>query len=75
MNRDDAEEVVAAYGAETRRSITKATNFVVFGHQDPRKFKKGHKVGGKMTAVEELCAKGQQIEIIMEEDFLKMLDS
>ena len=66
-------QAVVDVGGEVEKGVTKHTNFLVVGDQDYRKFADGQTKGSKMRKAEALLAKGQDIEIITEQDFLEIL--
>jgi DNA polymerase III epsilon subunit-like protein len=72
MKRDDAELAVMKAGGFPTGSVSKKTNMLVFGYQDPRVLK-GKTLSGKRRAVEELRAEGVEIEVVDELQFLQML--
>ena len=53
--------------------VTKHTNLLVFGDQDARRLAPGTTASSKFQKAVALRAKGQDIEIIGEDDFLAML--
>ena len=73
MPRRVAHELVQRAGGRANETINKETEFLVMGTQDYSKFADGQK-SNKTKKAEELRAKGYPIEIISEDDFLKMFD-
>lgn len=73
MKREDAFELVRRAGGRASESINNNTEYLVMGLQDYAKFADGLK-SSKTKKAEELRAQGHPIEIISEEDFLKMLN-
>jgi DNA polymerase-3 subunit epsilon len=73
MNRTEAFMRLIDLGSEPESSVTKKTNFLVAGEQDLWKFRPGSEVSSKMQKAIDLSGKGQDIEIIGESDFLKLL--
>lgn len=73
MPRKVALELVQKAGGRANETINKETEFLVMGTQDYSKFTDGQK-SNKTKKAEELRAKGYPIEIISEDDFLKMFD-
>jgi DNA polymerase-3 subunit epsilon len=61
-------------GGECGASVTKVTHYLVVGDFDFGKFKGGDK-SAKLRKAENLVADGQSLEIIPEEDFLRMLNT
>ena len=72
MSRKDAAQSSVNKGAIYCSSVTKKTNFLVMGVQDYSKFVDGQK-SSKLKKAEELIKKGQDLEIIGEDEFLKLL--
>lgn len=73
MPRRVAHELVQRAGGRANETINKETEFLVMGTQDYSKFADGQK-SNKTKKAGELRAKGYPIEIISEDDFLKMFD-
>lgn len=74
MKRDDAEIAVMKAGGLPTSSVSKKTNMLVFGYQDPRALK-GKALSGKRQAVEKLRADGVDIETVDELQFMQMLNA
>ena len=72
MPRKEAMQKVVDHGGEIASAVSKKTNFLVVGDQDLRKLKGGDK-STKMKKAEAVLAKGGNIEIIDEDEFLRML--
>ena len=72
MLRSDAENIILQIGGHVASGVSKKTDFLVTGYQDPRVLK-GHEKSIKVLAAEKLLSKGHRIEVIPEEDFLKLL--
>lgn len=72
MSRDEAHKKVYMAGGIPEDNVTKKTNILVFGYQDPRALK-GKPISAKRAKVEELKNKGQEIETVDEALFLEML--
>ena len=72
MARKDAAQIVANCGGTTGNSVTKKTNYLVIGVLDYTKFADGH-MSSKMKKAYDLNASGTGIQIITEDDFLKMI--
>lgn len=53
-------------------TVNKKVNFLVMGFRDFSIFRSGEK-SGKTKKAEEYIANGQELEIISEDDFLRML--
>ena len=75
MNRTEAFMRLMDYGGDPETNVTKKTNYLVLGEQDLWKFKPGSEVSSKMQKAIDLAEAGQDIEIIGEQDFLKLLMS
>ena len=73
MNRTEAFMRLMDFGGEPETNVTKKTNYLVLGEQDLWKFRPGSEVSSKMQKAIELAEAGQDIEIIGEQDFLKLL--
>lgn len=73
MERETACAIVEAGGGYAQNTVNKNTNYLVMGVQDFSKFADGKK-SSKTKKAEELHAKGSPIEIISEDDFLKMIE-
>ena len=74
MKRDDAELAVMKAGGMPTSSVSKKTNMLVFGYQDPNVLK-GKALSGKRQAVEDLRAEGVDIETVDELQFMQMLNA
>ena len=72
MTRAEAEFVIKDIGGTPASSVTKKVDYLVTGYQDVSKLK-GKEKSSKYIAAENLLAKGHRIEVIPEEEFLKML--
>jgi DNA polymerase-3 subunit epsilon len=75
MNRTEAFMRLMDFGGDPETNVTKKTNYLVLGEQDLWKFRPGSEVSSKMQKAIELAEAGQDIEIIGEQDFLKLLMS
>jgi DNA polymerase-3 subunit epsilon len=73
MVRRDAMQHVVNLGGHCPTTVTKDTNFLVVGDQDFRKFTDGIS-SSKMKKAQDLRAAGTDIELISEDDFLRMLE-
>lgn len=72
MTRHEAAQLVVNKGAIFLISVTKATNYLVMGIQDYSRFVDGKK-SNKLKKAELLISKGQDLEIIDENEFLRLL--
>ena len=73
MVRRDAMQHVVNLGGYCPTTVTQDTNFLVVGDQDFRKFTDGIS-SSKMKKAQRLRAAGSDIELISEDDFLRMLE-
>ncbi|OQM78047.1 BRCT domain-containing protein [Rhodococcus sp. 66b] len=73
MTRQIAWEECARVGAAANESTTKRTNVLVVGDINPAVLQPGSKVTGKARRAFELQEKGQDIEVMTEDDFLRCL--
>lgn len=72
MTRKEANKAAALVGAIPEKSVTKHTNVLVVGEQDWRVVGK-EGLSNKMKKAQSLLEKGQNIEILTENDFIKLL--
>lgn len=72
MPRSEAESIVTAAGGIIGKGVTKKTNFIVCGYQDPAVLN-GHKKSSKLIKAEQYAADGCDIQIIPEELFRTMI--
>lgn len=72
MPRTEAESIVAAAGGVVGKGVTKKTNLIVCGYQDPSVLN-GHEKSSKLLKAEQYAAEGYDIQIVPEEDFRKMI--
>ena len=73
MERKVAHAIVEAAGGRASEHVSSQTEYLVMGIQDFSRFADGKK-SSKTKKAEALRAEGYPIEIITEEDFLKMID-
>lgn len=73
MVRRDAMQRVLDLGGQCPATLTRGTNFLVVGDRDFRKSTDGVS-SSKMKAAQKLRAAGGDIELISEDDFLRMLE-
>jgi DNA polymerase III subunit epsilon len=71
--RQQAWNDVAAVGAIPEKDVTRRTNILVVGDLDPAVLTPGATTSGKGAHAFALQAKGQDIEVMSEEDFLRSL--
>lgn len=74
MGREEAAQCVVNYGGRCTDSVSKKTNIVVIGELDPRTFAEGMSTTGKAAMAESLASDGHDIEILSEDDFLRMIE-
>ena len=74
MPRPEAWNLVALVGGIPKDSMSKTTNLLVLGEQDPFKLRPGETQSGKFRDAEKLREKGIFIEVINETDFLAYLE-
>ncbi|MDU4952941.1 MULTISPECIES: exonuclease domain-containing protein [Clostridium] len=72
MVRKDAAQAAIDRGAFYCNTVTTNTNYLVMGIQDYKKFADGKK-SSKLKKAEDLIEKGQDLEIIDEIEFIKLL--
>jgi DNA polymerase III subunit epsilon len=70
--RKEAAQQVVNAGGKVAGGISKKVDYLVLGMQDAFKVKDGEH-SGKMLRAAELCADGCPIELLAEDDFLRML--
>lgn len=73
MSRDVARQECARIGAVPENNTTKRTNVLVFGDIDPSVLRPGSDLTGKARKAFDLQEKGQNIEVMTEDDFLRCL--
>lgn len=71
MTRHQAKAVLESVGATVTDSVSKATNFVIQGEQKPEEVAAGG--SRKEKQAEKLLAEGVDIEVIQEQDFVRLL--
>lgn len=74
LKRIEAWQIIANLGGIPEENVTKSTNILVVGEQDPTKFRLGDTTSSKYQKAEKLRLKGQEIEVIFERDFLSLLE-
>ena len=72
MTRDNAAVTASKYGFSIGSSVTKKTDYLVVGIQDLHHLA-GHEKSSKHRKAEELASEGLQIQILTEDDFLKII--
>lgn len=74
MTRDEARIECAKVGGVPQENTTKRTNVLVVGNINPASLRPGTKLTGKTQKAFDLQDKGQAIEVMTEDDFLRCLD-
>jgi len=74
MDRADARVAVLKAGGRMQNEVTRSTNMLVYGYQDPAMLR-GKPMSGKRLDAARLSEKGFDIEIVDEALFLQMLSS
>lgn len=72
MPRKEVMQMVVDVGGNCTNNVTKSTNYLVMGIQDYSKFTDGQK-SNKLKKAEDLIFKGQDLEIISEDEFFNLL--
>jgi DNA polymerase-3 subunit epsilon len=73
MTRSTAWERVAEAGGQPAPGVTKHTNVLVIGYQDARKLRPGEELSAKARKARDLRARGLEIELMPETDFVQLL--
>jgi DNA polymerase-3 subunit epsilon len=74
MPRPDAWSLVASLGGIPKDSMSKSTNLLVLGEQDPFKLSPGQTQSAKFREAEKMRSAGIDIEVINETDFLSFIE-
>ena len=74
MERREAHIAVMKAGGIPKDSVTKDTNMLVYGYQDPRMLK-GKPLSSKLQKAVDLRSKGADLELVDEMQFIEMLSS
>lgn len=74
MPRSEAEALVIKHSGIVYGSTTKKTNYLVHGYNDPA-FLHGHDKSSKLIKAESLIAKGADLQVIDEVEFLRMFEN
>lgn len=74
MTRQVAWDECSKVGATSEATTTKRTNVLVIGDINPLSLRPGSEWTGKARKAFELQGKGQQIEVMTEDDYLKCLE-
>ncbi len=75
MKREAAAQLVVNHGGQCCGSVSKKTNILVVGDLDSRTFAAGKNKSTKLATAESLAMAGCDIEIIGEDDFLRLLSA
>lgn len=73
-SRPEAMALIANLGAYPQDAVTKSTDILVVGEQDPQKLKPGEVQSSKFRKAEKLRAAGQNIEVMTERDFISFIE-
>jgi DNA polymerase-3 subunit epsilon len=73
ISRNEAANAAAAAGCRVDDGVTKHTTMLVVGDKDLRTLLAGHQKSSKHMKAEQLIAKGQQIRILGESDFMRLV--
>jgi DNA polymerase-3 subunit epsilon len=71
--REDAERLTLCSGGQCLTNVSKRTNVLVVGQSDPRTVKSGRSTSTKEEKARELIAAGAAVQILSEDDFLRMI--
>lgn len=74
MPRPEAWSLVASLGGIPKDSMSKSTNLLVLGEQDPFKLSPGQTQSAKFREAEKMRSAGIDIEVINETDFLSFIE-
>lgn len=74
MTRQIAWEECARIGATSEENVTKRTNVLVIGDINPAVLRPGSNLTGSTRRAFELQDRGQEIEVMTEDDFLRCVD-
>lgn len=73
MTRQDAWDACAGLGAAPENNTTKRTNILVVGDLNPARLRPGEELSSKARRAYALQSKGQTIELMTEDDFLRCM--
>lgn len=73
MTRQDAWDRLCDVGGSPEKGVTKQTNILVVGAQDPRALRPGATRSSKEEKASALRASGQAIEVMGEDDFIALV--
>jgi DNA polymerase III epsilon subunit-like protein len=73
MTRARAHELLAEAGGQPINGVSKKTDVLVIGEQDPRRLSLGSAASGKQRKAASILSAGHPIEVITEVDFLQRL--
>lgn len=73
MTKEQSAHIASIAGCNVDENITKKTNYLVVGHQDPIQIK-GKDKSGKHLKAELLILKGQNIRILYENQFIDLIE-
>lgn len=75
MARIDAWKAVASLGGIPQDSVTRETNILVIGEQELSRLRPGEANSSKFMKAAKLKSQGQNIEVIVEQDFLSQMEA
>lgn len=73
LERIEAQQMVVRAGGSTANSITKKTSLVVVGAPYDSELSDQSRLSGKLQKVMDLRSKGADVEVVTEDDFLRMI--
>lgn len=71
ISKSDAFELIRSVGAESQRNVTKQTDILVNGYNDPKVLASGETESRNLRKAKELTGKGHTIAIITPEEFMQ----
>lgn len=72
MERQEITDLAAKHGFDVKSSVSKKLHYLVVGTQD-LSLLAGHDKSSKHRKAEELIAEGIELQILTENDFIKMI--
>lgn len=75
MTRAEAHALLAEVGGQPMPGVTRHTDLLVVGTQDPGRLRPGSLVSEKQRKAQHLLDEGREIEVVSEADFLQLLAS
>ena len=74
MTRKEASQIILNLGGIIGNGVTKDTDFLVLGEQDYKRLATGSTISSKMKKAYKYHEEGTGIQIISEDDFLRMIN-